>query len=387
MTDFRLIRPIDGLVAPIDGFGAAPLLRWIDISLIVIEPAYQREISDRGVKNIRQIVENFRWSRFAPVIVAPREDGRFALIDGQHRTTALATLGLKQAPAQIVEMTPRERAEAFTYINGAVTPLSVMAKFHAAVAAGEPNASAAQRALSAAKARLLKYPVPSNKMKVGDTLAATTLISAVERFGEKELTSALKGLVARARPGDLCAPHIDAATRLVKARPDWKSFQIEGHIARLDLPLLVTRAHQRKVGLSTKISVLLFQELEMATPKEPTAAVTAPSPGAPSEIASGRALDEELMTLVATKAGIVFGCSRIEVFRPQTAAQLASLAATYSFLVERGYASAAILRRLPGAAKDELEDETVGLRETAPKKFERFESLVFEALKHRREAV
>lgn len=392
MTAARAIRPAGPPPdAPLDA-GPKPELKWVEIKKIFVEAAYQRDIGERGLKNIRQIAQNFRWSRFTPVILAPRGDGTFALIDGQHRATAAATLGIASIPAQIVEMSARERAEAFTYINGAVTALSVMAKFHAAVAAGHASATAAQRALDAAKARILKYPVPASKMKVGDSLAAATLILCAERFGEKPLASALKGLVRRGNPGDLTAPVIEAAARLVASRPKWKPAEIEAHIAGFDLLRLINAARQRKVGLSTKISVLLFQEMEMATPdayaevaaKARARAIARPDPATPAG-AIVRALDDALITLAATKAGIVFGCNRNEVFAPKTDAQFAARAAVFAWLSAQGCAGSAIVRRLPGAAIADLEDEAVGLQVSAPAKFERFERIMVDAVKHSRE--
>jgi ParB-like nuclease domain len=66
----------------------APQLLWIEIKDLVIDPSYQRHIGKRGAANIRQIAENFDWSKFAPVIIAPIEGAQYAVVDGQHRTTA-----------------------------------------------------------------------------------------------------------------------------------------------------------------------------------------------------------------------------------------------------------------------------------------------------------
>jgi hypothetical protein len=166
------IRRIEGLSArPLKAPapGAEPRLDWVPVASLVVEEAYQRAIADRGVRNIRQIAENFRWSRFAPIVVAPRDDGDYAVIDGQHRAVAAATIGIETLPAMIVEISVRERAEAFTYINSATTALTPMAKFHAAVAAQSPMAMAAQRCLDAAGARILRYPVAAGQMKAGDS--------------------------------------------------------------------------------------------------------------------------------------------------------------------------------------------------------------------------
>jgi hypothetical protein len=81
-SDHRLVEVRAGRPGP------APQLLWIEIKDLVIDPSYQRHIGKRGAANIRQIAENFDWSKFAPVIIAPIEGGQYAVVDGQHRTTA-----------------------------------------------------------------------------------------------------------------------------------------------------------------------------------------------------------------------------------------------------------------------------------------------------------
>ena len=73
----------------------APILQWIKISDLVVDPAYQRPIFGEGRRNVDRIARNFRWSYFAPVVISPIEGGSFAIIDGQHRTTAAALLGIE----------------------------------------------------------------------------------------------------------------------------------------------------------------------------------------------------------------------------------------------------------------------------------------------------
>src|SRR5258708_5463867 len=82
--------------------GPAPFLEWIETDKLVVDVTYQREIGRRGATNVNQIAENFDWSKFAPVIVAP-EGGQFATVDGQHRTTAAILRGQEKVPCQVVQ--------------------------------------------------------------------------------------------------------------------------------------------------------------------------------------------------------------------------------------------------------------------------------------------
>src|ERR1700759_4472369 len=117
--------------------GAVPMLQWLKIEDLVVDPAYQRPIVGNGRRNVDRIAGSFSWSCFAPVVVSPVEGGKFAIIDGQHRTTAAAILGFESVPCQIVVAAQQEQAAAFKAINGTTTPISQMALHAAALVANE----------------------------------------------------------------------------------------------------------------------------------------------------------------------------------------------------------------------------------------------------------
>ena len=109
--------------SPISGFspGPAPFLEWIETSKLVVDVTYQREIGRRGAVNVNQIAENFDWSKFTPVIVAPVEGGLFAIVDGQHRTTAAILRGQEKVPCQVVQADRAKQAAAYAAVNGNIT--------------------------------------------------------------------------------------------------------------------------------------------------------------------------------------------------------------------------------------------------------------------------
>lgn len=74
--------------------GPAPQQLWIEIGELVVDDSYQRNIGKKGSENVRHTTENFDWSKFASVNVAPVEGGKYAIVDGQHRTTAAMLCGL-----------------------------------------------------------------------------------------------------------------------------------------------------------------------------------------------------------------------------------------------------------------------------------------------------
>jgi hypothetical protein len=120
--------------------GPAPMLTWIPAERLVIDDSYQREIGKRGRSNIMQIVANFDWSKFAPVIVAPVEGGLYAIVDGQHRTTSAMVHGFKEVPCQVVQADRAKQADAYAAVNGNITKTTPQQLFHAKVAAGHQSA-------------------------------------------------------------------------------------------------------------------------------------------------------------------------------------------------------------------------------------------------------
>ena len=145
--------------------GAAPMLNWLRISDLVIDPAYQRPIVGKGRKNVDRIARAFSWSCFAPVVVSPVEGGKFAIIDGQHRTTAALLVGLESVPCQVVVAARDEQAAAFKAINGITTPISRMALHAAGLVAGESQAKEIADVCARADVEILRYPVPTNRRR------------------------------------------------------------------------------------------------------------------------------------------------------------------------------------------------------------------------------
>jgi hypothetical protein len=84
---------------------------------------------------------------FTPVVVAPAGSSRYAIVDGQHRTTAALICGADRVPCAIIECNRGEQAAAFRAINGTVTALNTMQLHHAAIAAGDVKAKQIEKCL------------------------------------------------------------------------------------------------------------------------------------------------------------------------------------------------------------------------------------------------
>jgi hypothetical protein len=204
--------------------GAAPMLQWLKIIDLVVDPAYQRPIVGKGRRNVDRIARAFSWACFAPVVVSPVEGGKFAIIDGQHRTTAAALVGLDSVPCQVVIAAKEQQAAAFKAINGITTPISRMALHAAALVANEPWAVQLAKACACAEVELLRYPVPTNMQSPGQTMAVGAIAHCLKRHGKETLITALQCVTQTANntPGCLSARTIKALCDVLNGDQRWR---------------------------------------------------------------------------------------------------------------------------------------------------------------------
>jgi hypothetical protein len=203
--------------------GAAPMLRWMKIADLVVDPAYQRPIIDKGRLNVDLIAGSFSWSCFSPVVVSPVEGGKFAIIDGQHRTTAAAILGIECVPCQIVIAAQEEQAAAFKAINATATPISQMALHAAALVANEPMAVQIAHICARTDVELLRYPIAVDKQRPGQTMAAGAIARCLKHYGEMTLIMALQCVTRTSnnKTGALSARMIKVLCAVLHRNPGW----------------------------------------------------------------------------------------------------------------------------------------------------------------------
>lgn len=174
--------------------GPAPMLQWLAIADLVVDEEYQRPLGPKNWAAIQKIAAHFRWSRFGPILVAPVEGGRYAVIDGQHRAHAALMCGHDKVPAQVVQVERAEQSRAFSWINTQTIRVSVYQVYKADLAAGEDWAVRADRAVSAAGCDLLTYP-PSSKAKVpGQVPCVATIRGFIAAGMDEAVTAALEAL-------------------------------------------------------------------------------------------------------------------------------------------------------------------------------------------------
>jgi hypothetical protein len=193
--------------------GSLPTLQWLPIADLVVDPTYHRAITGKGRRNVSRIARTFSWTCFSPVIVAQAADGKFVIIDGQHRATAAAVVGFETVPCQIVAAaTCEEQAAAFRAINGTTNSVSRMALHGAALEASEDWAIQLAEICALAEVQLLRYPVPVDRQTAGKTMAIGAVAQCLKRYGEETLVTALQCVTQTTnnQPGALSARMIKA---------------------------------------------------------------------------------------------------------------------------------------------------------------------------------
>lgn len=189
-------RPIAPLALPHVKPAAVPAARpeflWLAPAELLVDEAYQRDLTPRSIRLIEDIVAGFDWSRFAPPIVT-EVDGAWHVVDGQHTAIAAATLGVPAIPCFAVAIgSLAERALAFAGRNRDRIRALPFDIHRALVAAGDEDALTIELVLRDAGVRLVKF----GAAKIGETQSIVTIRRLVARRGRAGARKALACLVA-----------------------------------------------------------------------------------------------------------------------------------------------------------------------------------------------
>lgn len=224
-----------------------PVLDWLPISRMLIDDSYQRPLGSKNWAAIRNIAENFMWGRFAPVLVAPVENGLYAIIDGQHRVHAAAICGIRTVPAMSVPMTAAEQASAFSWVNGNVTRMTTFNILKAAIAAGDGWAERIDALVSSTGCRLMTYNKSSKERQAGE-IYCHTLIRKMAQAGQGEAIRAGLTAIRASGRGDniflysaeILKPWLEA----IATRPEYLKADLAGFLRRRSLPAVIATAER-----------------------------------------------------------------------------------------------------------------------------------------------
>lgn len=213
----------------------APTMIWVPLAELVIDERYQRALTLPGRRLIQRIADGWDWTKYQPILIAATPDGRYAVVDGQHRAHAAAVVGLTALPAMVVPMTPAQQAAAFTAVNTDRVKLARAALFKARIAAEDPQALAARDAVEAAGCRLMTYTQSASQRRPGDVFTHALIISMVDNGEGAAVTAGLRA-IRESEQGRIGGDNFGEGTRVY-----------DGPVLKVWLPVLAT--NQRFLSL------------------------------------------------------------------------------------------------------------------------------------------
>lgn len=319
-------------VKPASDLGPKGELKWIPLSQIVIDPAYQRDVGQSGKRNVRQIVENFRWSLFSPLVVSPRGDNRYAAIDGQHRAIgALTHAGIGEVPCWVINVSEEEEARAFAVINGQVTALNPLHVFRAKVVAGDRDARAVMDIAREAGVTIMSKPTGGAQLKHGETQSPGTIGECLARFGHDVTLTALNCVTKTGdNPTMLRSSIITAFCEVLAMAPKWRTDKrLSGAIKKATVKGLYRAALEMQAEKGGALRAHLVEGIKNAVAGALGKVAFVPLPSTPAEIARQRANEDGRTRAMRIKAGSAGG-AKTKALQKERAARAAAAMQVFS---------------------------------------------------------
>lgn len=196
-----------------------PIFEWVKPTDLYVDPAYQRNISEKGSRQIRRIIEDFDWVKYKPPICAYAEyDGQTILkvLDGQHTAIAAASNPhIDKIPVMIVEAeTTVAQAKAFIGQNTERLGVTTLQLHQAALAAADEDAQTLELVCTRAGVKVLKTTNAYTGTGTRQTIAIKQVEALINRRGSKVAREILE-VLANAERGPLTAPQIKAVELLM----------------------------------------------------------------------------------------------------------------------------------------------------------------------------
>lgn len=221
MADIEAPSQIDlRTLDPSGDLGPKPEFSWIPKTRLAVDGRYQRGVSGRrSAELVSQIVESFSWSKFQPLTVTALADGRYAVVDGQHRgAAALLHPLVEEVPAWIVDAPDvRAQAKVFVGVNEDRNRMTSLQVYKAELAAKSPDAMQVD-SLCRDIGIIVAYQLSGSckNLPPRHTQAVSTMKKIISRHGERPVRSALETLVGAYAnvPGQLRGQVIQALTNI-----------------------------------------------------------------------------------------------------------------------------------------------------------------------------
>lgn len=149
----------------------------------IVTGGYQRELT---ASRVARIVSAFNPAKLGVLVVNHREDGTYAILDGQHRLACLRVMGYQHARCVVLSgLTIQEEADYFRFQNENVRALTAFDLFNAGVHAKDPH-------YVTLKYLLEKYDFRANRSGGPHCIAAVDALSKITQlYGFSVLEQAL----------------------------------------------------------------------------------------------------------------------------------------------------------------------------------------------------
>lgn len=184
--------PIAALTPAVLG-GERPRFEMIDPKALLVDEAYQRNLSEKSLRLIRKIIAEWDWRKFSPPVCAETPAGR-EVIDGQHTAIAAASHpSLGFIPIMVVKAASQaERARAFVSHNTDRLGMTAMQLHFAAVAGGVPSALQIDETCKAAGVTILRISPANGAFKPRETIAVAAIGALITRRGAEKAAEILR---------------------------------------------------------------------------------------------------------------------------------------------------------------------------------------------------
>jgi len=260
----RAITPvsISGLVPGVPSTGM-PIFEFIKPTDLFVDPAYQRSIGERGLSQIRRIIEGFDWAKFKPPICAYAEhEGATVLkvLDGQHTAIAAASNpNIPEIPVMIVEAEDTAaQAKAFIGQNTQSLRVTNLQLHQAAIAAADEDALTLELTCTASNVKLLRNPNSYTGDGSRQTIAVKQIEALIARRGRVVARQVLE-TIANAERGPITASQIKAVELLLTDREYFEHITADDLTSAI-VDLLYTAEEEAKLFAATH-KVLLWRAL------------------------------------------------------------------------------------------------------------------------------
>lgn len=249
--NMRPIIPISiaGLTAQMPPTGI-PIFELVKPTDLFVDPSYQRNVGEKGLRQIRRIIEGFDWAKFKPPICAYSEhDGKTVLkvLDGQHTAIAAASSPhVEIIPVMIVEAEDTvAQAKAFIGLNTDRLGVTNLQLHKAALAAADEDAQTLELVCSRANVKVMKTTNSFTGTGSRQTIAVRQIEGLVSRRGPKHAREILE-VLANAERGPLSAPQIKAVEFLMTEK-EYAELIMPDDLTNAIVDLLFTAEDEAKV--------------------------------------------------------------------------------------------------------------------------------------------